>query len=508
MMNNTIEQWLLSQTPYVQRYLLAMQAHRVLWVPQSKPQWAALMTPADELFYGGSAGGGKTSMLLGLAITCHRRSIIFRREHAQFIGAGGLIEMSRDILGRVAEYNGQEATWRRIPGGRMLEFGSAQYPDDVRKYKGRAHDLLAFEEVTEFLESQYRFLSAWARTTHPEQRVRIVATGNPPSHTDGEWVLRYWAPWLDGQHPHPAQPGELRWFAVLDGRDTEVENGQPFDFNGERIQPRSRTFIPARLRDNPFLANTGYGAVLQGLPEPLRSQLLFGDFSIGLKGDAYQTIPTEWIRAAQGRWQLIPPEPQTCIGLDVARGGADKTVLAPRHGDWFAPLEKYPGEATPDGPKVAGLVINVLRDDALVNVDVIGVGASVFDQLLPLCAVQGVNFAEGCPDATDRTGKLHFANVRAHAYWSFRESLDPSYGSRVALPPDSELLADLAAPKWSIRSGRIYIESKDDLQKRLHRSPDCGDAVVLAAYTNRQWWATAMVTQVEKPAPVNEFDIG
>ena len=86
---------------------------------------------------------------------------------------------------------------------------------------------------------------------------------------------------------------------------------------------------------------------------------------------------------------------------------------------------------------------------------------------------QGVNFGEGT-DERDASGRLGFVNVRAWAYWSMREALDPQRGHELALPPDPELLADLAAPRWSIQSGRIKIESKEDIVKRIGRSPDCG----------------------------------
>lgn len=459
-------------------------ATMTLWRPLPGPQTLAYESLADELFYGGAAGGGKSDLLIGLAITQSRKAIIFRREYPQL---KDIVSRSQELLaGSGATFNGQANLWRGIPGGRSLEFGAVQYERDVNKFRGRAHDLKAFDEVTEFSERQFRFLVGWLRTTIPGQRTRVICTGNPPTHAQGEWVIRYWAPWLDSQHPNPARPGELRWFAVLDGKDTEVESGAAFRHKGEHIQPRSRTFIPARLSDNPYLASTEYGAVLGNLPEPLRSQLLYGDFRVGIQDDAYQTIPTQWVREAQARWEIGDHGPQSCIGVDVARGGDDQTVLAIRHGNWFARLLKYAGSSTPNGPYVAGLVVAARQGEPLINVDVIGVGASVFDQLAPLGNVVDVNFGEGT-DATDKSGRLRFANVRAAAYWSLREALDPASGSDVCLPPDSELLADLTAARWLIRNGKIAIESKDDIKKRLGRSPDCADAVVLA------WYASGLV---------------
>ncbi len=439
----------------------------------------AYLCPADELFYGGAAGGGKTDLILGLAVTAHRRSIIFRREFPQL---RGIVERSHEIIGQAGSYNGQEHIWR-LGDGRVLELGAVQHPNSVDKYQGRPHDLKAFDELTHFTEGQYRFLNGWKRTERVGQRVRTVATGNPPTTAEGRWVIDYWAPWLADKHPNPARPGELRWYAVIDGKDTEVDGPEPISHQGETIEPKSRSFIPAKVEDNPFYMATGYRGQLQALPEPLRSQMLLGDFNAKAEDDPWQVIPTAWVLAAMERWERMEPPalPMTALGVDVARGGRDKTVLAPRHGAWFAQLQKHKGQSTPDGPAVAALVVTAVgRSNAAVQVDVIGVGASVYDTLKGKVNAFPVNFAQAS-NATDRSKRLRCLNVRAEAYWGLREALDPASGEDLALPPDKELLADLCAPRWMMRVGGIQVESKEEIVKRLDRSPDCGDAVVLAA---------------------------
>src|SRR6202012_270745 len=117
------------------------------------------------------------------------------------------------------------------------------------------------------------------------------------------WIIRYFAPWLDRSHANPAKPRELRWFTTLDGRDTEVKSGAPFLRDGELITPRSRTFIPAHVEDNPYYMESGYKAVLQALPEPLRSKLLYGDFGAGRQDNPCQLIPTDWLRLAVPRFE-------------------------------------------------------------------------------------------------------------------------------------------------------------------------------------------------------------
>ena len=448
------------------------------WRPLPGPQTNAYYTAADETFYGGAAGGGKSDLLLGLAATAHQHSVIFRREYTQL---KALIERSHELFDGYGRFNANENLWR-FPDGRTLEFGAMQAEGDKRNWQGRPHDLKAWDEISNFLESQYVFVNGWTRTTTARQRTRVVAAGNPPTDADGEWVLRRWGAWLDPQHPNPAKPGELRWYAMIDGQDTERPDSTPFVWKDERIVPKSRTFIPARLADNPYLLKTDYGTTLQALPEPLRSQLLYGDFQVGQQTNPYQVIPTAWVQAAQARWTDVAPQaPMTALGVDVARGGDDATVLSPRYGTWFAPLLRYPGSDTPDGPAVAALVIQALPKQGrpMVNIDVIGVGSSVYDHLRGRCAAVPVNVAAGST-ATDRSHTLGFVNLRAEAWWRLREALDPVTGDDLALPPSARLRADLCAPRWSLRAGGIQIESKDEIRKRIGRSPDEGDALVLA----------------------------
>ena len=467
--------------------LEAIQANRILWTPQSEPQQLALNSDAFELFYGGQAGGGKTDLLLGLALTRHRKSIFFRREYTQISDA---ISRAQEILLNTdARYNGFSRTIYNVPGDRVLEFGSIQHEKDAKKYKGRPHDLKAFDEVSDFTESQYRFLIGWARSTIIGQRVRIVAAGNPPTTVEGEWVIKRWAPWIDPGYTNRAKPTELRWFAVVDKKEIEVEDGSPINHKGEIIVPKSRTFIPARLEDNIYLRDTDYKSTLQSLPEPLRSQLLYGDFLAKRSDNPWQAIPTDWIKRAQERWMKTERPADSRlerIGLDPSRGGDDRTVLAPRYDNWFDILRIYSGEDTANGPKVAALALHEWQEGSEIYLDIIGIGSSVLDSLeANSIPVMPVNFAQSC-DLMDRSGKLKLRNIRAACYWKLREALDPDFGEEICLPPSETLLADLAAPQFSVTTQGIQIESKEDIKKRIGRSPDEGDAVALTFYPFRR----------------------
>lgn len=466
-----------------------------LWAPYPGPQTQALTSAADFLYYGGAAGGGKSDLLLGAAHTRHHHSILFRREWGQL---RGLRDRAAHLFQGRGVWTAQNQTWR-LWDGRQVEFGAVHRPADVHKYQGRPHDLIGFDELPHFTEAQFRFLVGWNRPAAgapPGQRCRVIGVGNPPTDAQGEWVLRFWAPWLDPSHPHPAAPGELRWFITDGDRDREVPGPDPVTReDGEVVIPKSRTFIPARVEDNPVMMAAGYKAVLQAMPEPLRAKMLRGDFSAGREDDPWQVIPTAWVLAAQARWRPDGGDvlPISAIGVDVARGGRDRTVLAVRHGPWFAPLEVHAGAATPDSAAVVALILARHPSSrpassgpcgaggaAPVQVDVIGVGAAVHDTGrhlgLPMVAMN----AAAASQRRDRGGRLGFINQRAEWYWLLREALDPDLGDGLALPPDREVLADLVAPRWKLSARGIQVEAKDDIKARIGRSPDKGDALVLA----------------------------
>lgn len=437
-----------------------------------------------------------SDLLLGLALTAHRRSIIFRRLYANL---QPLVDRSKDILAGVstARFNGNKYLWSDLPGGRSLEFGAMKLEDDKRNYQGAPHDLKAFDEICHFTQSQYEYVIGWTRAAKENdvqtQRTRIVCTGNPPGPGDpGTWVIERWGAWLNPEHPNPAQPGELRWYTRIDGEDTEVESGEPFIHNGEELYPKSRTFIPARLSDNPYYGED-YLAQLQSHPEPYRSQLLYGDFQAGFMDDEWQVIPTRWVTDAikRSHTQEKPTvDKLTTLGVDVARGGNDQTIIVKNYGHWIDELVKKPGQATPDGNIVADMVHAEWSDAATINIDVIGIGASpydiltqrLFDNTTMTSPVVGINAASGT-EARDKSGQLGFANKRAEMWWRLREMLDPDSDCEIVLPNDRELLADLCAPRWKKTArGDIQIESKEEIRKRLGRSTDCGDALVLALY--------------------------
>lgn len=475
-----------------------------VWRPLPGPQMMAYESLADITGYGGAAGGGKTDLAVGLTLTAHDRTLFVRREKAQ---TEGFVQRMQEVLKTTDGYNSQKGFWR-LSGGRLCELAGLDNPGDESRWQGRPHDLKVFDEATEQREDQVRFVMGWNRTNKPNQRSRVLMTFNPPTTAEGRWVIGFFGPWLDKGNPlYPTAPGVLRYAAMLpDGnggaRDVWLDSdGQPltgapfvlvdgrvtyeFDPKAYRpediVTPKSRTFIPARVTDNPYYMGTGYLSTLQAMPEPLRSQMLYGDFQAGIEDDPWQVIPTAWVEAAQARWaKPAKLAPMDSLGVDVARGGRDNTVLARRHGMWFDEALAYPGSDTPNGPAVAGLTLAAKRDGAVIHLDVIGVGASPYDFLATARQqVVGVNVAEAAR-GRDKSGRLGFFNLRTELWWRMREALDPANNTGICLPPDPRLLADLTAPRWSMSGVTIKVESREDIVKRIGRSPDFGSAYVLA----------------------------
>lgn len=458
------------------------------WRPNPGPQTEALRSQADLLLYGGAAGGGKTDLIAGLALTEHRRSVVFRQQAEDLRGFW-------DRLLELSPVNQQkDSNLKRLTttDGRLIETGHLGMPGSERAWQGRPHDLVAFDEGAQIAAAKVAFVLGWLRSASDgkaQQRCRAIIATNPPIGGDGDWLLEWFAPWLDPLYPLPARPGELRW-AIIEGRGDEiltrwVDGPDPVRMaDGEWQKPLSRTFIPSKLDDNPYLRDTGYRAQIASMPEPLRSQLLKGDFLAAREDHADQVIPTEWVEAAQARWSPEGRQRQMLtMGVDVAQGGADQTTVAKLHaGAWFDEIVSLPGSETPDGASVASLIIRHRREGAVVGIDTTGGwGGAAREHLKThqhLDAHAIVFSAES--HGRDAASGLGYANLRAEMFWEFRNALNPANREQVALPPGGRLKAQLTALRWKLRGTDILIESKDDIRKRLRTSTDEADAIVMA----------------------------
>jgi len=151
-----------------------------LWQPNPGSQSAAYFSEADETGYGGEAGPGKTELIIGLSTTCHKRSLVLRRTNKEALG---LFDRYEQVIGSRDGLNASQGIWRTTD--KIIEIGGCEREDDKQKRKGQARDLIAFDEVVDFTESQYTFIIQWCRSVDPKQRCRVVATFNPPTKPSG-----------------------------------------------------------------------------------------------------------------------------------------------------------------------------------------------------------------------------------------------------------------------------------------------------------------------------------
>lgn len=213
-------------------------------------------------------------------------------------------------------------------------------------------------------------------------------------------------------------------------------------------------------------------------------------------------IPLGRVSNAKARWAEIETEegeaPELTgplsVGLDVARGGRDNSIIQPVIGDVALP---YVVVDSDDGKVVADRVIDVVRllkkrhaitGKPRVNVDIIGVGASPFDFLRRSDEVDAFAVNVSIPSrVVDQTGAPRFTNLRAEIYFALADWLNTG-----ALPPDDLLEEEMIAPLWLLDPKlRIFITPKDEIKGEIGRSTDRADALALSLYVPPNYGAVA-----------------
>ncbi len=190
-------------------------------------------------------------------------------------------------------------------------------------------------------------------------------------------------------------------------------------------------------------------------------------------------IPQQWIETAQERWkQAHGKEPIErdgdirMLGVDVAGMGRDATCYVERMGAWCSGFDSHNSGGTADHMEVAGKVATWRRRNpyGFVSIDIISCKYSEWG---------GNN-----PDKMrDITGQYRFVNMRAYLFWCVRDWLNPKNNTGAMLPPDPLFEEEATEIRWFFRSdGKIQIEPKEDIKKRLNRSTDRFDALANTFY--------------------------
>ncbi|MFD3827704.1 hypothetical protein [Streptomyces sp. NPDC058621] len=182
------------------------------------------------------------------------------------------------------------------------------------------------------------------------------------------------------------------------------------------------------------------------------------------------------------------PRPETMVpvelGVDVG-GGGDETVIRERRG-------RHAGRewrAHTDRPElIAPLIIQAIKDTGAtaVKIDSIGIGFGVIGELRNAAnrgehtaSIVAVNVAESASD------KTKYVNLRAEMWWEVGRGLSASAGWDLARMENADTtIAQLLEPRWDVDpNGKIRVEPKTEIIKRLGRSPDNADALLLAFYS-------------------------
>lgn len=275
--------------------------------PQPGPQAAYFASTADIVIYGGGGGGGKS-----FAITVEPSryfgvrdftGVIFRRTKPQLTGGGSLwaeTEAHYPHFGGRARASEMEWTF---PSNATMRLDSMQHESSRFDHQGKPYTFIGFDEVTHFTESQFWYLLSRNRSlcgVRPYMR----ATCNPVDAEDpvGGWVRKLIDWWIDPVKgtPIPERSGVLRYFVRFDEQlawaDTAAELRERFD--PEVCEPKSFTFIAAKLDDNKILtdADPQYRANLMALPKIERERLLNGNWNIRPSAGLY--FQRGWFRYA------------------------------------------------------------------------------------------------------------------------------------------------------------------------------------------------------------------
>lgn len=290
----------------------------------------------------------------------------------------------------------------------------------------------------------------------------LLLSGNPTS-SEG--------PYFDAFHTKSAF-----WVCVhIDSRETPNFTGREAPIPGLA----DKREIEKRLSD-------------WGESNPLFQIRVAGNFAAA---SPYSIVTLSMVHAATQRWReagetdgeriasLTRDERASLeIGVDVARFGDDDSVIQPRRGRTMLPPTIVHGMSTVE---VYGAVKRVVMDlrgageTVRIKVDTIGVGGGVADmlradeELAGFVVVIDINVAEKA-DEEDQ-----YPNLRSQLWFGLADW----FKAGGALPPDDKAEDELRAPLYTFDvRGRRKVESKDDIKKRIQRSPDRADAMALAVY--------------------------
>lgn len=494
--------------------------------PRNIPQLTAFNSEAEEIGYGGAAGGGKSFTALLLAIRKHYRSLIIRKNYESLAEFG---VMARSIFNPEDDSNIQ-ANWvsggenstalmiRPKPGYRgvsakRIKCTHLSHIGSGLRFQGNTSDLIVYDECTDFPESIIDYSATWLRATSgtPKgQKMQLVLTFNPPGTPEALWVIARFAPWIDDEHPlYPVPYGQLMHRIRLEGENLWFE--QPtlltkHPTTKAPLEPSLKsvpvTFIKALVTDNEFQSEDYINRLAQNPDAVMVARMLRGNMKAMLTRDdsgaiikiaAYKRAVTRWKAATQ------PDRLPDVISIDPALT-SDTCVFTPI---WTA--EQYIGRQTRiPGAKIGSEAENIVMqlfaafpqaELSTIVVDALGPSGPISVSKIKAAILarnpsgtvwafkgnDGTNWKGYCPpELPNNNAKIKFNNKISAAWVTLGQRLEVQ-SCEICIPPDSTLESQLLGRRIkTMEAERMTIESKEDYKKRLNGySPDSADSLIM-----------------------------
>lgn len=291
--------------------------------PQAGPQTAFLSSPADIVFYGGSAGGGKTYGLLldPLRYVQYPKfgAVIFRRTYPEIKNEGGLWDESTNLyLPLGARPKETDLSWT-FPSGCVISFAHLQHEKNIYSWQGAQVPYIGFDEVTHFTPRQFWYLLSRQRNVAGIPNL-VRATCNPDPDSFVRNIIDWWID--QNGFAIPERSGVIRWFVRISDTLVWGDTKEELEERYPQIPPRSFTFISAKLSDNQVLMqkDPGYLATLMSLPLVDKARLLDGNWNIRPMAGLY--FKRHWFEIVEP--ELVPKRMvKICRGWDLAGTSKD-----------------------------------------------------------------------------------------------------------------------------------------------------------------------------------------
>lgn len=428
--------------------------------PKQVELWRAIKSRQYKyLCFGGAVGGGKSYAALGIIFAlCElfpgSRWGIVRKGYGPI--RRNLLPTFQKLRAAIPHVMGDVnmQSWSAVSrNGSEILFISENFDQDkeLHHFDGLEVNGFVFEEASELQEQTWHKAVQRAGRWHVpniavQPPVLMLATTNPTQN----FIKRiFYDPWAAGTLKAP-------YF-----------------------------YLPSKVTDNPHLS-ADYHESLRSLPPELYRQFVEGDWNTA--DDPHAIIPYQAVHACVERDPMVlaASEGEEALGIDVAELGSDLSALAHMRGDTLYELAGWQGALTGASsdrilPRIASRRIAADK----IGVDAIGVGAGVYSDLVRAgLNVRRIAFGGApIPMARDKAGaslELQFDNLKAQMWWKLREDF---IAGAIRIPAHEGLIQDLVSVRYTVRGERkIAVEDKASLRKRIGRSTDYADALVIANF--------------------------